>query len=122
MAPSELSIDRPQAPAAENIVSPSARRLPPLLLPRDSRNLCPPIKVERYDGVVSSTDHVADFFASVVANLDTVKGSVLTDPSRGFWTGARYVGVTRIAIVRQGKVVGMHARVGRADKDALPPE
>ena len=82
----------------------------------------PPIKVERYDGVVSSTDHVADFFANVVANLDTVKGSVLTDPSRGFWNGARYIGVTRIAIVRQGKVVGMHARVGRADKDALPPE
>jgi hypothetical protein len=82
----------------------------------------PPIKVERYDGVVSSTEHVADFFASMVANLDTVKGSVLTDSSRGFWTGARYVGVTKIAIVRQGKVVGMHARVGRADKDALPPE
>ena len=82
----------------------------------------PPIKVERYDGVVSSTDHVADFFASVVANLDTVKGSVLTDPSRGFWNGSRYVGVTKIAIVRQGKVVGMHQRIGRADKDALPPE
>ncbi len=82
----------------------------------------PPIKVERYDGVVSSTEHVADFFASVVANLDTVKGSVLTDPSRGFWNGSRYVGVTKIAIVRQGKVVGMHARVGRSDKDALPPE
>jgi hypothetical protein len=82
----------------------------------------PPIKVERYDGVVSSTEHVADFFASVVANLDTVKGSVLTDPGRGFWTGARYVGVTQIAIVRQGKVVGMHARLGRSDKDPLPPE
>ena len=82
----------------------------------------PPIKVERYDGVVSSTEHVADFFASVVANLDTVRGSVLTDASRGFWNGSRYVGVTKIAIVRQGKVVGMHARVGRADKDALPPE
>lgn len=82
----------------------------------------PPIKVERYDGVVSSAEHVADFFASVVANLDTVKGSVLTDPSRGFWNGARYVGVTKIAIVRQGKVVGMHQRIGRADKDPLPPE
>jgi len=82
----------------------------------------PPIKVERYDGVVSSTEHVADFFGSVVANLDTVKGSVLTDGSRGFWNGARYVGVTKIAILRQGKVVGMHARVGRSDKDALPPE
>src|SRR5262245_7161361 len=73
----------------------------------------PPIKVERYDGVVSSTEHVADFFASFVANLDTVKGSVLTDPSRGFWNGARYVGVTKIAIVRQGKVVGLHQRLGR---------
>jgi hypothetical protein len=82
----------------------------------------PPIKVERYDGVVSSTEHVADFFASVVGNLDTVKGPVLTDPARGFWNGARYVGVTKIAILRQGKVVGMHARVGRADKDPLPPE
>ncbi|APR78034.1 Hypothetical protein A7982_03381 [Minicystis rosea] len=82
----------------------------------------PPIKVERYDGVVSSTDHVADFFSSVVANLDTVKGSVLIDPARGFWNGARYVGVTKIAIVRQGKVVGMHQRLGRADKDPLPPE
>lgn len=82
----------------------------------------PPIKVERYDGSVSSQEHVADFFASVVANLDTVKGSVLTDPSRGFWTGARYVGVTKIAILRQGKVVGLHQRVGRADKDPLPPE
>jgi hypothetical protein len=82
----------------------------------------PPIKVERYDGVASSQEHTADFFASVVANLDTVKGSVLTDANRGFWNGSRYVGVTKIAIVRQGKVVGMHARVGRADKDPLPPE
>jgi hypothetical protein len=82
----------------------------------------PPIKVERYDGVVSSTEHVADFFPSFVANLDAVKGSVLTDPSRGFWNGGRFVGVTKIAILRQGKVVGMHARIGRADKDPLPPE
>ena len=82
----------------------------------------PPIKVERYDGMVSSTEHVADFFPNVVANLDTVKGSLLTDPSRGFWNGSRYVGVTKIAILRQGKVVGMHARIGRSDKDALPPE
>ena len=82
----------------------------------------PPIKVERYDGVVSSQEHVADFFASDVANLETVKGSVLTDASRGFWNGARYVGVTKIAILRQGKVVGLHSRVGKADKDPLPPE
>jgi hypothetical protein len=82
----------------------------------------PPIKVERYDGAVSSTEHVADFFPSFVANLDAVTGSVLTDPSRGFWSGSRFVGVTKIAILRQGKVVGMHARLGRADKDPLPPE
>lgn len=82
----------------------------------------PPIKVERYDGVASSTEHVADFFANVVANLDVVKGSVLTDASRGFWNGSRYVGVLQIAILRQGKVVGMHRRVGRADKDPLPVE
>ena len=82
----------------------------------------PPIKVERYDGVASSTEHVADFFPNVVANLDSIKGGVLTDSSRGFWNGARYVGVTQIAILRQGKVVGLHRRVGRADKDALPAE
>jgi hypothetical protein len=81
----------------------------------------PPIKVERYDGVASA-DHLADSFATVVANLDPVKGSFLTDPARGFWTGARFVGVTQIAIVREGKVVGMHRRVGRADKDPMPPE
>nr|AYM54512.1 hypothetical protein [Racemicystis crocea] len=82
----------------------------------------PPIKVERYDGVVNPTEHIADFFPMVVANLDAIKGSVLTDPNRGMWTGARYVGVTAIAILRQGKVVGLHRRVGRTDKDPLPPE
>ncbi len=82
----------------------------------------PPIKVERYDAVPSSNDHMADFFANTVANLPTVKGSVLTDPTRGFWNGGRYVGATKIAILRQGKVVGIHERVGRADKDPLPPE
>src|SRR4051812_21551387 len=81
----------------------------------------PPIKVERYDGVATS-DHVADFFPLVVANLDPVKGAVLTDPTRGFWTGARFVGVTAIAILRQGKVAGIHRRVGRTDKDPMPPE
>jgi hypothetical protein len=81
----------------------------------------PPIKVERYDGVVSA-DQVADFFGTVTANLDPVSGSVLTDPARGFWAGARYVGVTKIAILRQGKVVGIHRRVGRADKDPMPPD
>src|SRR5689334_14172252 len=81
----------------------------------------PPIKVERYDGVATS-DHVADFFPVIVANLEPIKGTVLTDPARGFWTGARFVGVTSIAILRQGKVVGLHRRVGRTDKDPVPAE
>lgn len=81
----------------------------------------PPIKVERYDGAVSA-ELVADFFATTVAGLETVKGSWLTDASRGFWNGARFVGVTVIAILRQGKVVGLHRRVGRTDKDPMPPE
>ena len=81
----------------------------------------PPIKVERYDGAVSP-ELVADFFATTVANLETVKGSWLTDAQRGFWNGARFVGVTVIAILRQGKVVGLHRRVGRTDKDPMPTE
>ena len=81
----------------------------------------PPIKVERYDGV-AGPEHMADFFPSVVANLDAVKGPTLTDASQGFWNGSRFVGVTAIAIVRQGKVVGIHRRTGKTDKDPLPPE
>ncbi|MRG90510.1 hypothetical protein [Polyangium spumosum] len=81
----------------------------------------PAIKVERYDGTASS-DHLADLFPTVVANLPCVKGHLLTDPSAGLWNGARYVGQTAIAILRQGKVVGIHRRIGRTDKDAVPPE
>ena len=81
----------------------------------------PPIKVERYDGV-AGPEHLADFFPSVVANLDAVKGTTLTDAAQGFWSGSRFVGVTAIAIVRQGKVVGLHRRAGKTDKDPLPPE
>lgn len=79
----------------------------------------PPIRVERYDGA-ASPDHVADFFPTVVAGLESVSGAILADPSRGFWTGSRYMGTTRIAILRQGKVVGVHSRIGKSDKDALP--
>ena len=81
----------------------------------------PAIKIERYDGAVSS-DHLADLFPQVVANLPCVKGHLLTDSTGGLWTGARYIGQTSIAILRQGKVVGMHRRIGRSDKDAVPPE
>jgi hypothetical protein len=81
----------------------------------------PPLKVERYDGVAGS-EHLADFFPFVVANLDPVAGSVLTDPGRGFWTGARFLGPTKIAILREKKVVGLHQRVGRPEKDPPPPD
>jgi hypothetical protein len=81
----------------------------------------PPIKVERYDGT-TGPELIADFFPTIVANLETVKGAVLTDATRGFWTGSRFVGATSIAIKRQGKVVGLHKRMGKADKDGPPPE
>jgi len=81
----------------------------------------PPIKVERYDAV-PSTDLIADFFPTLVAGLDGIRGTTLTDPSQGMWVGSRFVGVTKIAILRQGKVVGLHRRGGRTDKDPIPPE
>lgn len=82
----------------------------------------PPIKVERYDGV-AGPEHIADFFPAIVANLEGVRGPMLTDPHRGGqWIGSRYLGVQTIAILRQGKVVGLHRRLGRPDKDVIPPE
>lgn len=81
----------------------------------------PPVKVERYDAV-PSTDLIADFFPTIVAGLDGIKGAALTDPAQGMWIGSRFVGVTKIAILRQGKVVGLHRRTGRTDKDPIPPE
>ena len=47
---------------------------------------------------------------------------MLTDAAQGFWTGSRYVGTTAIAILRQGKVVGLLKRAGKVDKDPVPPE
>lgn len=81
----------------------------------------PPVKVERYDAS-GSTDLIADFFPTIVAGLEGIKGAQLTDPSQGMWVGTRFVGVTKIAILRQGKVVGLHRRAGRTDKDPIPPE
>ncbi|HEY4117464.1 MAG TPA: hypothetical protein VGM56_06390, partial [Byssovorax sp.] len=81
----------------------------------------PPIKVERYDAA-SGSDLLADHFAQTVANLEPISGALLSDPARGFWTGSRFVGVTRIAILRQGKVVGLHVRAGRTDRDPVPGE
>jgi hypothetical protein len=79
----------------------------------------PPIKVERFDGV-AGPQHVADLFPTVVADLESVSGAWLQDPQRGFWRGSRFIGPSAIAIKRDGKVVGLHRRAGRGDKDALP--
>jgi hypothetical protein len=79
----------------------------------------PAIKVERYDGV-AGPEHLADFFPKVVADLDPIPGRILSDPSQGSWQGTRFVGPTAIAIKRQGKVVGLHQRVGRVEKESLP--
>jgi hypothetical protein len=81
----------------------------------------PPIKVERYDGATTEA-HLADFFPAIVANLESVPGAFLTDPNRGFWSGSRYSGVSAIAILRQGKVVGLHRRAVRADRGVPPSE
>jgi hypothetical protein len=81
----------------------------------------PPIKVERYDGTAGA-QHIADYFPAVVANLAAVKGEVLTDPARGFWTGARFLGARAIAILRQDKIVGLCRRAGKDTKEPLPSE
>ncbi len=79
----------------------------------------PPLRVERYDGV-AGPEHLADFFPKIVADLDPVPGRVLTDANQGHWQGSRFYGATSIAIKRQGKVVGMHRRVGRVEKEPIP--
>jgi len=79
----------------------------------------PPIKVERYDGVPHA-DHVADLFPLQVAGLPIVPGTFLTDPTGGVWEGARFSGLRAIAIMRQGKVVGIHRKLGRPDRDTAP--
>lgn len=81
----------------------------------------PPIKVERYDAG-PGTDLIADNFPKIVAGLEPIPGSVLTNPSQGFWQGARFVGTKQIAIRRQGAVVGLCQRAGRAEKEVVPPE
>ena len=81
----------------------------------------PPIKVERFDAG-PGTELIADNFAKIVANLPSLDSSLLTDPRGGFWQGGRFVGTKRIAILRQGKVVGLRRRAGRSDKEVVPPE
>lgn len=79
----------------------------------------PPIKVERFDAGPGA-DLIADNFPTIVANLPPIGGELLTDPRQGFWQGSRFVGTRQIAIMRQGKVVGIRRRV--SDKEVVPPE
>lgn len=79
----------------------------------------PPIKVERFDAN-PNPDHVADLFPKQVAGLPILSGPFLTDPNGGVWEGARFSGIRAIAILKQGKVVGVHQKTGRVDRDAAP--
>ncbi len=136
----ELSADAPRiAPEMENIISPTGTyqeyrltsescSLPYLDLiqstPRVYGNgpqdyYSPPIKVERFDAG-SGLDLIADNFPTVVAQLPPIGSDVLTDPRKGYWQGSRFVGTRRIAILRQGRVVGLRRRA--SDKEVVPPE
>jgi len=81
----------------------------------------PPIPVERFDAAPRSY-HIADTFPTVTVGLETISGEKLVDPAIGSWVGSRYVGIRNMAILRQGKVVGMLRRAGKADRDAAPAE
>jgi hypothetical protein len=79
----------------------------------------PPIKVERFDAG-SGLDLIADNFPSITAAMPPISSAVLTDPRGGHWQGARFVGTKRIAILRQGQVVGLRRRA--SEKEIIPPE
>jgi len=79
----------------------------------------PPIKVERYDAG-GGTELIADNFPEIVAALPPIPGDVLTNPNQGFWQGARFAGTKRIAILKDGSVVGLCQRA--TDKEVVPPE
>ncbi len=79
----------------------------------------PPIKVERFDAV-PNPEQVADLFAYQVAGQPIITGSFLTDPNGGTWEGSRFSGIRSIAILRQGKVVGLYQKQGRQDRDTAP--
>mgnify|MGYP000849042553 CR=1 FL=1 len=80
----------------------------------------PPIKVERFDAT-PKPEHLADLFSEIVAGLPITPGSMLTDPQGGVWEGSRFAGIRSIAILRQGKVVGVCRKLGRLDKETAPP-
>lgn len=79
----------------------------------------PPIKVERYDASATA-DLVADLFPKQVSNLPIIPGAHLVDPAGGTWEGSRYSGLRSIAVLRQGKVVGILRKAGRPDRDQAP--
>ena len=81
----------------------------------------PPIKVERFDATPDG-DMMADHFPEIVAGLPKIEGDRLLDPRFGHWQGARFVGTKAIAILRQGQVVGLYRRSGRAEIEVVPPE
>ncbi len=81
----------------------------------------PPIKVERFDAG-SGIELISDNFPQIVADLDPIDSSMLTDPRFGFWQGSRFSGTKRMAILKNGEVVGLRRRTGRSDKEVVPPE
>jgi hypothetical protein len=76
--------------------------------------------VERFDAGPGS-ELIADNFPTIVAGLPRIDGDALVDPRRGFWQGARFAGTKKIAILRQGKVVGLRRR-SDDKKEVVPPE
>lgn len=128
------------APEMENVVSPHGQfqefqldetscpvpytkliQATPRIYGNDAQDYyAPPVGVERYDAIAGE-DLLADLFPQVVADLAPTPGGLLIDPKRGFWEGARFIGIKKIAILRQGKVVGLHERGGRVEKDQAPP-
>jgi hypothetical protein len=136
----ELSAGAPRiAPEMENIISP-AESFQEYRLTEESCNVdyldliqttpriygngpqdyySPPIKVERFDAG-PGVDLIADNFPTVVAELPPIPSDILTDQRKGFWQGSRFIGTRRIAILKDGKVVGLRRR--SSEKEVVPPE
>ena len=81
----------------------------------------PPIKVERFDAG-PGVELISDNFVKIAAGLEPIDSATLTDPRGGFWTGSRFVGTKRMAILKGGQVCGLRRRAGRSDREVVPPE
>lgn len=128
LAPEMENLATPQSLYQEFLIDERSTPIPYLKLiqatPRIFGNgaqdyYAPPIKVERYDGA-PNPEHVADLFPKQVAGLPIVPGRFLTDVTGGIWEGSRFSGIRSIAVLRQGKVVGIHQKLGRPDRDTAP--